>query len=212
VQLILQKFLEFLLSHFPSNDNGKRSLFYLQSSPSNGGSASTLFSYRLNSYYAPYFVFGRSVAVSVVFFSLIVLVSLCHKFTFRYNKFARDVPQSPWSLTLTGTDESNDADIEAGDDPSRIGRNSIEEIIASYFFKETGCDACTLHGCGREDIDVRCVGNGRPFCLQILKAKHGISSCTLEKISQEINEKRPDTLNMGGDIAVSHLSLVRLCF
>jgi tRNA pseudouridine synthase 10 len=127
--------------------------------------------------------------------------------SFRYNKFSRDVPQSPWSLTPTGNEEAND-DIEVGDDPSRKGRNSVEEIIAFYFFKEVECSACTLHGCGREDIDVRCLGNGRPFCLQILEAKHTISSSVLEKISGEINGKLLGTLNEGGDIAVSHLSLV----
>lgn len=41
----------------------------------------------------------------------------------------------------------------------RKGRNSVEEIVSSAVKKVSGCSECRLHACGREDIDVRCLGN-----------------------------------------------------
>lgn len=64
----------------------------------------------------------------------------------RYRKLSRDVPQSPWMI---------------GDD--RKGRSSIEEIIGEAISIHLGTNIPTkLHGCGREDIDVRCLGE---FCM-----------------------------------------------
>lgn len=70
----------------------------------------------------------------------------------RYRKLARDVPQSAWSV---------------GVDSQRKGRNSVDEIIAHAVNTVLSSTACKMHACGREDIDVRCLGNGRPFVLEV---------------------------------------------
>lgn len=132
----------------------------------------------------------------------------------RYNKYARDVPQSPWSLTSTPfqyqPNSNDDTGEDEGDipDEDRKGRYSVEEIIASYIYEATSCHACTLHGCGREDIDVRCLGNGRPFCLQILQARKIVTDTMLVQITADINQCQRG-LNIYGDIKVSKLSVVR---
>lgn len=69
--------------------------------------------------------------------------------------------------------------ITRHDDPSRVdaellkherkGRCSVEEIVTSAItsYLRIGKDECRIHPCGREDINVRCLGNGRPFAVQI---------------------------------------------
>ncbi len=124
------------------------------------------------------------------------------------------MPQSPWSLTSTPfqyqPNSNDDTGEDEGDipDEDRKGRYSVEEIIASYIYEATSCHACTLHGCGREDIDVRCLGNGRPFCLQILQARKIVTDTMLVQITADINQCQRG-LNIYGDIKVSKLTVVR---
>ena len=61
----------------------------------------------------------------------------------RYCKLSRDVPQSAWT-------------VGGGD---RKGRASVEEIVCAQVRARLGdCGDCSMHACGREDIDVRCLG------------------------------------------------------
>ena len=69
----------------------------------------------------------------------------------RYNKYARDVPQSPWTI-----------------DNERKGRYSVEEVISEAVCAVLEARECKFHGCGREDIDVRCLGLFFLFLIDIL--------------------------------------------
>ena len=106
----------------------------------------------------------------------------------RYRKFARDVPQSAWVI---------------GDE--RKGRNSVEEIIASAVTKELQAKECKVHACGREDIDVRCLGNGRPFILEVIECRNQPTIQQLRNITQDINGY--NGLNCNGDIDISELHM-----
>ncbi|KAJ8578872.1 hypothetical protein ON010_g329 [Phytophthora cinnamomi] len=69
----------------------------------------------------------------------------------RYLKFQRGLSQTPWVL-----------------DGERMGESSVEECIGDIalpFFRGSGYK---FHTAGREDVDVRMLGNGRPFILEIL--------------------------------------------
>lgn len=72
----------------------------------------------------------------------------------RYLKFKRGLSQSPWVL-----------------EGVRMGESSVEEAIgdtALSFFRGA---SYKFHTAGREDVDVRMLGNGRPFILEVLDAK-----------------------------------------
>ena len=115
----------------------------------------------------------------------------------RYRKFARDVPQAPWDVRSkkrehTGDDNDEDdfkGDNNIGQDQSdndfveslypegvnvvekeRLGRNSVEEIVSEAVCKVLNAKSCRMHPCGREDIDVRMLGNGRPFAMEVIEA------------------------------------------
>ena len=67
----------------------------------------------------------------------------------RYCKLSRECSQTPWSI-----------------DGKTLKHGSVEESIfdgAKSFF---GSDVGVLHGSGREDIDVRMLGRGRPFVME----------------------------------------------
>lgn len=71
----------------------------------------------------------------------------------RYNKFSRKLSQSPWILN-----------------GKRMSEGSVQEIIvdaiAPYF--KVPSNSITFMSSGREDVDVRCLGRGRPFALEIM--------------------------------------------
>lgn len=72
----------------------------------------------------------------------------------RYRKLARDVPQAAWTI-----------------DNERRGRNSVEEIVSEQVVKILRARSCRMHACGREDIDVRCLGehSSCSFILQHIR-------------------------------------------
>lgn len=73
----------------------------------------------------------------------------------RYNKFSRDLSQSPWILS-----------------GKRMTEGSVQEIIVDVvapYFKVSDC-AVTFMSSGREDVDMRCLGRGRPFVLEIMNS------------------------------------------
>ena len=72
----------------------------------------------------------------------------------RYLKYERGLSQTPWFI-----------------DGVRYGTSSLEEKISHTIvsrFKGTGSK---FHSAGREDIDVRMLGTGRPCIIEILDAK-----------------------------------------
>jgi tRNA pseudouridine synthase 10 len=72
--------------------------------------------------------------------------------------------------------------------------NSVEELIASNFLSTTKGTDESLHGCGREDIDVRMLGNGRPFVLEIKNPVKRILN--LSKLEKEINDENKDFIEV----------------
>jgi tRNA pseudouridine synthase 10 len=71
---------------------------------------------------------------------------------------------------------------------------SVEKIISEPFVKNTKGNNSSFHGAGREDIDVRMLGNGRPFVLEINNPM--IRTIPLDIISKEINEKNKDIVEI----------------
>ncbi|CAD6196686.1 unnamed protein product [Caenorhabditis auriculariae] len=74
----------------------------------------------------------------------------------RYCKFSRSLPQSPWS-------EEKDAPREPG--------NSVSEKVCDVLKTEFGASDSRFITSGREDIDVRMLGEGRPFVVELRNCK-----------------------------------------
>lgn len=72
----------------------------------------------------------------------------------RYLKFKRGLSQSPWVL-----------------EGVRMGESSVEESIGDIALPHFRGASYKFHTAGREDVDVRMLGNGRPFILEVIDAK-----------------------------------------
>jgi tRNA pseudouridine synthase 10 len=85
----------------------------------------------------------------------------------KYQKLVRNMPQTTWK--------------------TRIYPVSLQDIIAKPFMKQTKAESHRLHGAGREDVDVRCLG-WRPFVLELINPKK--RKVTITKPRKEINKSK----------------------
>ncbi len=83
----------------------------------------------------------------------------------KYKKLVRGLPQTKWETY----------------------KETVEDIMAKSFMKETEGREHAFHGCGREDIDARCL-DWRPFVFEVTKPKK--RDLDLEKIEKEINKSK----------------------
>ncbi|XP_010918179.1 uncharacterized protein [Elaeis guineensis] len=88
----------------------------------------------------------------------------------RYLKFSRKVSQSRWII-----------------DDERMGEASVEEIVGSNALLVCKGDNYKFHAAGREDIDVRMLGSGRPFLVEVSNARYMPSMIDVQLIVEKIN-------------------------
>ncbi|XP_020547511.1 putative tRNA pseudouridine synthase Pus10 isoform X2 [Sesamum indicum] len=88
----------------------------------------------------------------------------------RYLKYSRNVSQTRWII-----------------DDERMGEASIEEIVGGNILPMCQGDTYKFHAAGREDIDVRMLGTGRPFLVEIQNARQVPSDALVKDIENKIN-------------------------
>ncbi|XP_015887395.1 uncharacterized protein LOC107422452 isoform X1 [Ziziphus jujuba] len=103
------------------------------------------------------------------------LVFSCYRthiyFGGRYLKYSRNVSQTRWIV-----------------DDERMGEASVEELIGSNILPICHGDSYKFHAAGREDIDVRMLGSGRPFLVEIQNARLMPSEDSVKNIEKHINK------------------------
>ena len=99
----------------------------------------------------------------------------------RYRKLIRGIPQTRWPCRYCRGKGCEKCNYTGKKYPT-----SVEEIIAEPFMNAFKGKDEAFHGAGREDIDVRMLGNGRPFVLQIKEPK--VRKVDLEKLKEEVNK------------------------
>lgn len=110
----------------------------------------------------------------------------------RYLKFRRDMPQTKWFCR-----DCRGKGCRFCEYSGTKYERSVEQLVAEPFLNETNGLDDAFHGAGREDIDVRMLGTGRPFVLEI---KNPVKrTIDFESITQSINNKND------GIIAVQNL-------
>jgi len=81
----------------------------------------------------------------------------------RYRKLVRGIPQTHWPCRRC---RGRGCDGCRG--TGKQYPESVEEWIAAPFVEASGASGERFHGAGREDIDARMLGDGRPFVLELL--------------------------------------------
>mgnify|MGYP006288681263 FL=1 len=84
----------------------------------------------------------------------------------RYNKFQRGIPQTKWFCR-----QCHGKGCRYCKYTGKLYEDSVEEFIAKPVVKASQAEDEAFHGAGREDIDVRMLGDGRPFVLEVKNPK-----------------------------------------
>jgi tRNA pseudouridine synthase 10 len=99
----------------------------------------------------------------------------------KYKKFVRTIPQSKW---FCSTCRGRGCDLCEG--TGKLYPESVEELASELLLKITKGKKSSFHASGREDIDARMLGNGRPFVIEISTPKK--RNIDLKLIQQKINK------------------------
>lgn len=84
----------------------------------------------------------------------------------RYRKVVRDIPQSRWLCS-----KCHGKGCKQCNWTGKMYSESVEELIGEPLQKQAKGEDIALHGAGREDVDARMLGPGRPFVIEVKKPK-----------------------------------------
>lgn len=84
----------------------------------------------------------------------------------RYNKFSREIPQTKWPCRVC-----RGKGCERCHGLGKMYSTSVQEILGDIALEMAEGTDHFFHGMGREDIDAKMLGTGRPFILEISNPK-----------------------------------------
>ena len=109
----------------------------------------------------------------------------------RYEKLARGIPQTRWPCrSCRGRGDG----CESCEGTGLQYRESVQDIIGIPVKETLDASDTSFHGMGREDIDVRCLGSGRPFVLEIKNPR--IRDIDLSSLEAKINSNDPEKVKV----------------
>jgi len=109
----------------------------------------------------------------------------------RYQKLQRGIPQTKWPCR-----KCRGAGCESCGQTGKQYLETVEELISERVLEITGGQRAKFHGMGREDIDARMLGSGRPFVLEISKPVK--RNLVLAELEEEINTTRQGKISISG--------------
>lgn len=90
----------------------------------------------------------------------------------RYRKLVRGLPQTVFYCPKCKGDRRRREGCATCQGFGKLTRESVQELIARRLVPAMQAKAGVFHGAGREDIDVRMLGQGRPFVFEVQGARN----------------------------------------
>ena len=120
----------------------------------------------------------------------------------RYRKLERGIPQTRWPCRAC---RGRDGGCESCNGTGQQYPNSIQSLVCETLVELTEAKSDAFHGMGREDIDVRCIGNGRPFVVELKSPIR--RTLNVEKLMEQINKGAKDKIEVTGlRLSLIHIS------
>ena len=114
----------------------------------------------------------------------------------RYRKLSRDLPQTIFYCPECKGHPRRRRKCGRCEGFGKLSRDSIQELVAWVAGKAFGTRKNKFHGAGREDVDVRMLGEGRPFVLELIAPK--VFDVDLAALEAEINQRNEGRLEIRG--------------
>ncbi|KAF5431676.1 tRNA pseudouridine synthase 10 [Candidatus Methanophagaceae archaeon] len=107
----------------------------------------------------------------------------------RYRKFLRGIPQTKWFCR-----ECRGRGCKRCNFTGKMYAESVEELIKDSILDEFQGVDMVLHGSGREDIDARMLGSGRPFVVELKEPK--LRNVELVMLEAKVKEENTGKLEV----------------
>jgi tRNA pseudouridine synthase 10 len=121
----------------------------------------------------------------------------------RYKKLIRGIPQAAWICRAC-----RGKGCPRCSGTGRMYRESVEGYIAAPILEATGGSDEKIHAAGREDIDARALGTGRPFIIEVRDPKR--RNVDLRKLQRMVNKYARGKVRVTGLRTSSKEEVVRL--
>ncbi|HYK92803.1 MAG TPA: tRNA pseudouridine(54/55) synthase Pus10 [Thermoplasmata archaeon] len=121
----------------------------------------------------------------------------------RYRKLDRTLPQTRWPCRSC----SGRGCTKCGG-TGKTYSESVEEIVAAPFLAATGGEGTRFHGMGREDIDARMLGRGRPFVLEVLRPR--TRSIDIPSLAGTVGSASAGRVEVGEAVVAEAADVVRV--
>ena len=108
----------------------------------------------------------------------------------RYRKLVRGIPQTRWPCRIC-----KGAGCPRCLGTGRMYQESVDELIRPAVLVAALASDTTFHGAGREDIDARMLGSGRPFIVEAVRPRR--RSIDLVQLQEEINRQSAGKVEVG---------------
>ena len=109
----------------------------------------------------------------------------------RYIKLERGIPQTRWPCRAC-----KGRGCERCDQTGLQYKKSVQDLIGNPLLGVFQSEEHSFHGMGREDIDVRCMGRGRPFVIEMKEPK--IRSIDVIEAMKTINDAAEGSIEITG--------------
>ena len=109
----------------------------------------------------------------------------------RYRKLVRSIPQSKWFCM-----ECRGKGCKKCNWTGKMYPESVQEIVEKPLLEATSGASTSFHASGREDIDARMLGNGRPFVIEIEAPKKRFLD--LKKMEDAVNAHGVNKIEISG--------------
>ncbi|HIH45433.1 MAG TPA: tRNA pseudouridine(54/55) synthase Pus10 [Candidatus Methanoperedenaceae archaeon] len=109
----------------------------------------------------------------------------------RYRKLVRGIPQTRWPCR-----ECGGAGCPHCGYKGKMYEESVDELIKPAVVRAAGAEDTAFHGAGREDIDARMLGDGRPFIVEALRPRR--RRIDLSELARSINEHAAGKIEVTG--------------
>jgi tRNA pseudouridine synthase 10 len=109
----------------------------------------------------------------------------------RYKKLERGISQSRWLCR-----NCHGKGCKKCNWTGKMYAESVEEFVATPTLELTKGETAILHGAGREDVDARMLGSGRPFVIEVKAPRKRFID--LKKLEKTINERASAKVEVRG--------------
>lgn len=114
----------------------------------------------------------------------------------RYRKLTRDLPQTVFFCPECKGHPRRRKKCEECEGFGKLTRDSVQELVAWVIGAAVKTRKNKFHGAGREDINVRMLGRGRPFVIEFINPKE--LTVDLAALEAEINRRNEGRLELEG--------------